>query len=46
MSAGKHIVYHVGKEVMKSAGGCMVTLVALLTGVGTLCTLIGIVFFA
>lgn len=45
-----------GKDALEKAGhilahqalqqaGCMVTLVAMLTGVGTLFTLIGLVFF-
>ncbi len=37
-----HILAH---QAMQSAG-CMVTLIAMLTGVGTLFTIIGLVFFA
>ena len=42
LEKGAHILAH---QAMQSAG-CMVTLIAMLTGFGTLFTLIGLVFFA
>ena len=44
MSFWQHLAYHAGKEAIKSAGGgCMVTLLAILTGLGTILTVVGIV---
>ncbi len=38
----RHAVYHVGKEVAKGAG-CMVTLLAMLTGIGTIFSILGLI---
>ncbi len=56
MGVGEHLLHHAahkaleaGVEAGKQAiqgGGCIVTLVAILTGVGTLFTIMGLVFFA
>ena len=55
MGAGEHLAHHLAHEAAKAGieagkqaiqgGGCMVTLIAMLTGVGTLFTIIGLVFF-
>ncbi len=37
-----HAVFHVGKEVAKGAG-CMVTLLAMLTGIGTVFSILGLI---
>jgi hypothetical protein len=39
---GRHVVYHVGKEVAQGAG-CMVTLLAMLTGIGTIFSILGLI---
>ena len=46
-NVAKHAAQHAAHHFLQqAAGGCMVTLIAMLSGVGTLFTLIGLVFFA
>ena len=40
-----HAVYHVGKEVVKNSG-CVVTLIAMTTGIGTIFCVMGFIFLA